>query len=52
MRLVNSRPGITVPEIANELGVDPTGLYRPVHKLEQEGAISKRGRASAYRPVK
>jgi MarR family len=43
LRLVNERPGITVRQIAKELGVDPTGLYRPVHKLEQEGAISKQG---------
>jgi hypothetical protein len=45
LRLVNERPGITVSEIAKELGVDASGLYRPVHKLEQEGAISKRGAA-------
>jgi predicted HTH transcriptional regulator len=45
LRLVNQRPGITVSQIANELGVDATGLYRPVHKLEQEGAISKQGAA-------
>ncbi|MBD0283487.1 MAG: winged helix-turn-helix transcriptional regulator, partial [Thermoleophilaceae bacterium] len=45
LRLVNQRPGITVRQIANELGLDPTGLYRPVRKLEQEGAISKRGAA-------
>jgi uncharacterized membrane protein len=43
LRLVEERPGITVREIAKEIGVDPTGLYRPVHKLEQEGAISKQG---------
>jgi hypothetical protein len=49
LRLVNQRPGITVREIAKDLGVDPTGLYRPVHKLEQEGAISKRG--AALRPT-
>jgi hypothetical protein len=45
LRLVNERPGITVSQISKELGVDPTGLYRPVHKLEQEGAISKQGAA-------
>jgi len=45
LRIVNQRPGITVRELGEELGVDPTGLYRPVHKLEQEGAISKRGAA-------
>jgi MarR family len=43
LRLVKERPGITVRQIAKEIGVDPTGLYRPVHKLEQEGAISKQG---------
>ena len=45
LRLVKERPGITVSEIAKELGVDATGLYRPVHRLEQEGAISKQGPA-------
>ena len=43
LRLVKQRPGITVSEIAKELGVDATGLYRPVHKLERDGAIIKRG---------
>ena len=43
LRLVKQRPGITVSEIAEELGVDATGLYRPVHKLEQDRAIIKRG---------
>lgn len=43
LRLVSERPGITVSEIAKELGVDATGLYRPVHRLEQEGAITKQG---------
>ena len=43
LRLVKQRPGITVSEIAKELGVDATGLYRPVRKLEQDGAIIKRG---------
>jgi DNA-binding Lrp family transcriptional regulator len=32
-----------VSEVAKELGVDATGLYRPVRKLEQDGAIIKRG---------
>jgi DNA-binding MarR family transcriptional regulator len=43
LRLVNQRPGITVSQIAEELGSDANGLYRPVHKLEREGTISKRG---------
>ncbi|HEX5925044.1 MAG TPA: helix-turn-helix domain-containing protein [Baekduia sp.] len=45
LRLVNERPGVTVSEIAKQLGVDATGLYRPVHKLEQQGAITKQGAA-------
>ena len=45
LRLVEQRPGITVSQIAEELGIDATGLYRAVHKLEHEGAISKRGTA-------
>ena len=43
LRLVKQRPGITVSEIAKELGVDAAGLYRPVHKLERDGAIIKQG---------
>jgi hypothetical protein len=49
LRLVKRRPGITVKQIAKELGVDPTGLYRAVHRLEEDGAISKRG--AALRPA-
>jgi DNA-binding Lrp family transcriptional regulator len=43
LRLVKQPPGITVSEIAKELGVDATGLYRPVQELEQDRAIIKRG---------
>jgi uncharacterized membrane protein len=45
LRLVHERPGITVSQIAKELGVDATGLYRPVHKLEQRGEVTKQGAA-------
>ena len=41
---VKARPGITVREVGSELGVDPTSLYRIVHRLEQDGALQKRGR--------
>jgi len=43
LRLVSQRPGITVAEIGSELEVDPTGLYRPVRQLQQQGAITKNG---------
>jgi MarR family protein len=42
--LVKQRPGITVRELGAELGVDPTSLYRVVHRLEQDGTIKKQGR--------
>lgn len=42
--MVKARPGITVREIGTELGVDPTSLYRIVHRLEADGALQKRGR--------
>jgi hypothetical protein len=44
LEMVKARPGITVREIGSELGVDPTSLYRIVHRLEQDGALEKRGR--------
>ncbi len=45
LRLVAATPGITVTAAGKELGVDPTGLYRPVRKLVAEGRIDKRGAA-------
>ena len=44
LAMVTERPGITVREVGSELGVDPTSLYRIVHRLEQDGALKKRGR--------
>ncbi len=44
LELVRSRPGITVREAGTELGVDPTGLYRVVSRLEKSGDVRKNGR--------
>src|SRR3954470_9019717 len=44
IELVRSRPGITIRDAGKELGVDPTGLYRVVHRLEQRGELRKNGR--------
>jgi Homeodomain-like domain len=44
LEMVKARPGITVREAGAELGVDPTSLYRIVHRLEQDGTLQKRGR--------
>jgi DNA-binding MarR family transcriptional regulator len=42
--VVKAQPGITVREVGTRLGVDPTSLYRIVHKLEQDGSLRKNGR--------
>jgi winged helix-turn-helix DNA-binding protein len=44
LEMVKARPGITVREVGTQLGVDPTSLYRIVHRLERDGALHKRGR--------
>lgn len=49
LRLVSERPGISVAEIAKQLGVDATGLYGVVRRLQAKGQIRKDG--TALRPV-
>ena len=44
LALIRERPGITVPDISTELGVDPPPLYRVVRKLQSEGVVSKEGK--------
>ena len=44
LELVRARPGVTVREAGAEIGVDPTSLYRVVHKLEENGQVRKAGR--------
>jgi hypothetical protein len=41
--LVQANPGITVAQLGKRLRVDPTGLYAPVRRLQQEGRIEKDG---------
>ena len=43
LRLVGENPGITINQLGKQLGVDPTGLYRPVRALVAEGRIDKQG---------
>ena len=45
LRVIHERPGITVRDIAKELNVDATNLYRNVRKLQQNGLITKDGTA-------
>jgi hypothetical protein len=42
--LIEKRPGISVPEISKEMGVDPPPLYRVVRKLQADGVVKKDGK--------
>jgi hypothetical protein len=44
LSLVKKQPGITIPELAEEMGIKQNYLYRVLPALEQEGKISKQGR--------
>jgi hypothetical protein len=48
--LVHERPGITVAELADEMGIGTTYLYRVMPDLEREGKVAKSGKG--YRPSK
>ena len=42
--LVKGQPGITIPELADRMGIKQNYLYRVLPGLAQEGRVSKRGR--------
>lgn len=44
LELVRARPGITIPEIAAEIKIEPNYLYRVMPRLEQEGQIKRDGK--------
>jgi CRP-like cAMP-binding protein len=44
LALVNERPGITIPEIATEIGIQQNYLYRVVPDLQKQGTIRKKKR--------
>jgi DNA-binding IclR family transcriptional regulator len=41
---VQGQPGITVPELAEKMGIKQNYLYRVLPGLEQEGKLEKKGR--------
>jgi DNA invertase Pin-like site-specific DNA recombinase len=43
LAMAAEQPGITVAEVAKKMGVDATGLYRPVRRLLKEGRLRKKG---------
>jgi CRP-like cAMP-binding protein len=42
--LVRSRPGITIPEIAEAMGIKQNYLYRVLPSLQRDGLVRKEGR--------
>ena len=44
LELVKARPGITIPELAQEMGIKQNYLYRVMPTLADEGKVSKSGR--------
>lgn len=49
LALVSDKPGVTVSQLAEELGTGPTYLYRIMPALEKEGRVRKEGKG--YFPV-
>jgi predicted Rossmann fold nucleotide-binding protein DprA/Smf involved in DNA uptake len=43
LELVRGKPGITIPEIAKQMGIEPNYLYRVLPRLQKEGQIKKDG---------
>ena len=41
-RIVTDKPGITIPELADEMGIQANYLYRVMPTLQKEGQVKKR----------
>jgi hypothetical protein len=44
LELVRSRPGISIPELAEEMGIQQNYLYRVLPGLQKDGLVRKEGR--------
>jgi len=44
LELVKARPGITIPELAESMGIKQNYLYRVMPTLAEEGKVTKSGR--------
>ena len=51
--VVRARPGITIPELAQEIGVRPNGLYCVLSQLEADGQVRhvRDGRLRRWHPT-
>jgi hypothetical protein len=43
LELVAGQPGITIPEIATKMGIEPNYLYRVMPRLVTEGRVRREG---------
>ena len=50
LELVKARPGITIPELAEAMGIKQNYLYRVMPGLAEEGKVTKSGRGWHVRP--
>ncbi len=44
LELVQANPGVTIPELAEQMGIKQNYLYRVLPGLEQDGLVRKEGR--------
>jgi hypothetical protein len=44
LTLVRDQPGVTIPEMAQKMGIQQNYLYRVLPGLEQDGLVRKEGR--------
>jgi hypothetical protein len=44
VELVRARPGITIPELADNMGIKPNYLYRVLPQLADEGKVRRQGK--------
>ena len=44
LAIVREQPGITIPEMAQKMGIQQNYLYRVLPGLEQDGMVKKEGR--------
>jgi sugar-specific transcriptional regulator TrmB len=52
LELVRTKPGITIPEMAEAMGIKQNYLYRVVPDLAKQGLVSKSGRGWHVRDTK
>jgi predicted Rossmann fold nucleotide-binding protein DprA/Smf involved in DNA uptake len=43
-QLVQAKPGITIPQMGQEMGITPNYLYRVLPQLAKEGKVKKTGK--------